>query len=35
MKFRSIPNTKKLLRVELLERRDLLSVVASNGGLDS
>ena len=35
MKFRSITNTKKLLRVELLERRDLLSVVASNGGLDS
>lgn len=35
MKFRGIPNTKKQLRVELLERRDLLSVVASNGGLDS
>ena len=35
MKFRGIPNTKKLLRVELLEKRDLLSVVASNGELDS
>lgn len=35
MKFRGIPNTKKQLRVELLESRDLLSVVASNGGLDS
>lgn len=35
MKFRGIPNTKKLLRVELLEKCDLLSVFASNGELDS
>ena len=35
MKFRGIPNTKKLLRVELLVKRDLLSVVTSNGELDS
>ena len=33
MKFRGIPNTKKLLRVELLEKCDLLSVFASNGDL--
>ena len=35
MKFRGIPDTKKLLRVELLEKCDLLSVFASNGELDS